>query len=577
MASIKFSERSWRFSGLFVAALLWLICFTPRLRSEVGASLRHAGAFDQFAVASDHPLASEVGASILARGGNAADAAVATALALGVLHPASSGLGGGGFFLYYRALDRELFFLDFRECAPSKAHPTMFANGASSEVGGLAVALPGEPAGLEAILDRFGSGRVSRREIAEAAARLAEQGFPASRSLSRYSAETPALDRDELFRSFFPPNSDRIPEGHLLRNLQLAKTLRRFGVEGSRPFYQGDIAQAIVREVRKRGGILTMEDFRNYRPIERKPIEGLRFGHRWVTAPPPSAGGVTLLQSLAFVEALLPHPREGARFRHVLAESWKGAFLDRMRYLGDPDFVQVPVQSLLDPSRVRLRVERFQPFLAQPSAVYDIDALLPTPEPQREGGTTHICVVDGNGNVAALTSTINLPFGARFSVLGMVMNDEMDDFAKGIGLPNAFGLPGGAANMIKPGKRPVSTMTPTIVFDGERPRLCIGGSGGSRIVTAVEQVALFVLLLGDELETALVRPRIHHQGIPDVLSHEGSLEAWIREGLGLRGHTLNSVEAIATVQAIEIRYTPDGRRLIFAGSDPRKGGAPSGR
>lgn len=547
------------------------------------------GRYTHYAVAADHPLASQVGAEILQAGGNAADAGVATALALGVVSPESSGLGGGGFALYYRASDHSLTFLDFREQAPAAARADTFARregdtdevaAQRSQIGGLAVGVPGEPLGLETLLERFGSHRVARRRIAEPAARLADEGWPASRYTITYALPMlESLRGDRVLGAFLPPGATGIPRGATLHNAALARTVRRFGAEGARPFYRGPIAQAIVREVRRRGGILTSADLAAYRVLTRAPLEGQRFGHRWVVPPPPSAGGFTMLESLGLLERWMPRPHESVRFRHALAESWKGPFRDRALYAGDPDFVMVPVDRLLDPSRLEARAARFDRFAAQPMAAYDVpgESFGAADAAPRDHGTSHVCVVDAEGNVASLTSTVNLPFGARFTVEGMVMNDQMDDFARELGAPNAFGLPGGSANLPGPGHRPVSTMSPTIVLDGELPILCVGGSGGSRIVTAVEQVALFQLVLGDDAGAAVRRGRIHHQGSPGTLSVETRLEPRLVAGLTARGHELTTVEGSANVQTIRIHRDATGAiTRLDAASDPRKDGEPRG-
>ncbi|MBX7191877.1 MAG: gamma-glutamyltransferase [Sandaracinaceae bacterium] len=550
----------------------------------------HAASFTRHAVAADHPLASEAGARVLAQGGNAADAVVATALALGVVSPASSGLGGGGFALYYRASDHTVTFLDFREEAPSAASPTTFVRregdtdviaAQRSQIGGLAVAVPGEPLGLETMLERFGSHRVTRRRIAEPAAQLAQAGWPASRYTSTYAAPMlESLRADRVLGAFLPPGAERLEQGSTLRNAALAHTIRRFGAEGARPFYRGAIARAIAREVQRRGGVITAADLAAYRVRERVPLEGVRFGRRWVVAPPPSAGGFTMLESLGLLERWMPHPHEGARFRHALAESWKGAFRDRALYAGDPDFVTIPVDRLLDAARLDARAQRFDRFAARAMADYDVpgESFGDADATPRDHGTSHVCVVDAEGNVASLTTTVNLPFGARFTVEGMVMNDQMDDFARELGAPNAFGLPGGSANLPGPHHRPVSTMSPTIVFDGAQPILCVGGSGGSRIVTAAEQVALFQLLLGDDAGAAVRRARVHHQGMPTGLSYEQALDPRIVAGLVARGHEVSPVETSANVQTIRIHRDPSSGaiRLLDAASDLRKDGEPRG-
>ncbi len=551
------------------------------------------GRFERYVVAADHPLASDAGAEVLALGGNAADAAAATMLALGVVSPSSSGLGGGGFALYYRASDRSLHYLDFRERAPAAATADMFAQregeddrtaSRRSQVGGLAVGVPGEPAGIEALFSRFGSRSVSRQQLVAPALRLAREGFPASATVAEGSEWTAAeLRRDPALGRFFPAGADRIPEGHRLTNPALARTLGELASRGAQPFYRGAIAREIVRRVREQGGILTMQDLASYEVVSREPLSGEHFGYRWVGPPPPSAGGMAMLESLALLERWLgnAHRRtDSALLRHALAESWKGAYSDRQRYLGDPDHVEVPLAALRSAARIEARSRIFHPTLAQPTARYD----LPLPErattavqPGGDAGTAHFCVVDAEGNVAAVTTTVNLSFGARFSAAGIVMNDEMDDFAREVGRPNAFGLVGGAGNLPGPGRRPISSMSPTIVFDQQGPVLCVGAAGGSRIITAAEQVALFTLLLGDRPNEALARRRVHHQGLPEVLSIERGIDPALRAALVARGHRVEDIDESAVVQVVQIVRRPDGTVELWAASDPRKGGRPAGR
>lgn len=576
-------------AGALSAALLALALLLG-LR-EPSAEPRHAAIYSRHAVAADHPLASEAGATVLAQGGNAADAAAAAMLALGVVSPASSGLGGGGFALYYRASDRSLTFLDFRETAPAAARPDTFAARGGepddvaaqrSRTGGLAVAVPGEPAGIDALIARFGSGRVSRAAIAAPAERHAREGFWPSRYVSEQSASVAALLREDRMLAGWlgGPGSDRIARDALLRNPELAATLRAFGRQGAPAIYRGAIARAIVDAVRARGGVITLEDLAAYRVRERAPLEAERFGVRWVTAPPESAGGFSILHSLALLERWAPEGgwrRDDAAFRHALAESWAGAFVDRAAYLGDPDFAEIPIDALLDPARLARRAERFDPWRVQPAESWELplDGVPTQPAAQPAGGgTSHVCVVDAEGNVASVTTTINLLFGARVSAAGIVLNDEMDDFARALGAPNAFGLPGGAHNLPGPGHRPVSSMSPTIVLaPGGDPLLCIGASGGSRILTATEQVALFALLFDVPIGEAIARGRVHYQARPHETLVEGRLDDAIALGLWARGHDLSEVAGIANVSAIRVR---EGGALEAA-SDPRKDGEPRGR
>lgn len=577
---------SHRLVGAVVALLL-----APVLLAQVREVDTGERAYQRYAVAADHPLASEAGAEVLAAGGNAADAAAATMLALGVVSPGSSGLGGGGFALYYRASDRSLHYLDFREEAPGAATADMFARREGdddetaanrSRFGGLAVGIPGEPAGIEMLLERFGSGRVTRAQVVDPALRHARAGFETSSTferLTRWVGRT--LSSDPVFGPHFA--GDRIPAGTRITNPAHARSLELFAEHGAEAFYRGAVAREIVRRVREEGGVITAADLAGYEVSAREPLQGTFFGHRWVSSPPPSAGGVTMLASLALLERWLPssaRSNDSAYFRHALAESWKGPYVDRPQYLGDPDHVDVPIDALLASERARVRARAFHPMLARAAERYEVPLPGRESRPAQAGGdagTSHFCVVDAEGNVAAVTTTVNLPFGAGFTAAGIVMNDEMDDFAREVGEPNAFGLVGGAPNLPGPGRRPLSSMSPTLVLDEEgRPILCAGAAGGSRIITATEQVLLFQLLFGDTPGEALARRRVHHQAIPRALRYEAGASEELLAGLRARGHELESVDHSAVVQTIRIVRDGETVRLIAA-SDPRKGGRPAGR
>ncbi len=565
-----FSISFWSVSALLIAGL-------------AGSSpSEHARVFEHEAVASDHYDASKAGAEILAAGGNAADAAAATMLALGVVNPASSGLGGGGFALYYDAAEGRLSFLDFRERAPRAASEEMFANernrrpgpaNAPSQLGGLAAGVPGEPAGIEMLVRRFGN--LSLREVVAPALRLAEEGFTVSEALARMGEAFEVQLREDTLMSKW-----ELRAGATLRRPALARVLRAFSEAGASVIYGGVIGQEMAQAVAEAGGSMTLDDLRAYRVRQRRPLETEAFGHRWVTAPPPSAGGFTMIQSLSILEEVVgEQPSPGAPLLHAMAESWKGPFLDRQRYFGDPDYVILPMKQMLDPARIERRAALASGERATPTEEY----AMPVEWTRRRvsspdnAGTTHLCVVDSEGNVASVTTTVNLPFGARFTAGGIVMNDEMDDFSRGGGKANAFGLVGGHRNLPGPFKRPVSTMSPTIVLQNGEPVLCAGASGGSRIVTATQQVAMNILLHGMEASEAVSAPRIHHQGIPDALRVEtiAPLDPALEADLIARGHTVEPIHNVANVQAIHIDRQPELR--LHAASDPRKGGRPAGR
>ncbi len=589
----RFLARPGRLFTALAALLFAALLAGPT--SEGAPETGFAREYTHHAVAADQAVASRAGYEILEAGGNAADAAAATMLALGVANPASSGMGGGGFLLYYRASDQSLTFLDFRERAPAAFTPDVYddaeeplpgpANSAS-QLHGLASGVPGEPAGVDAMVKRFGTLPLS--QIVEPARRLASEGVPVSEAVSRMSRYfADHMKHDPLMRTWFEGDAASLPVGQTLRQPELARTLRAFGRGGARAIYRGRIARAIVRANNRFGGKMTLQDLADYEVAIREPVSAERFGYRWVTAPPPSAGGFTMLQSLAILEGLPERWRPmgdgpaSAPLLHALAESWKGPFLDRERYFGDPDHVELQLGRLMAPERIRARIDAFHPTLANPPEDFDFPLAPEEPDivQSDNAGTSHLCVVDSEGNVAAVTTTVNLPFGARYTAAGIVMNDEMDDFARAVGEANAFGLVGGAPNLPGPGKRPVSTMSPTIILgDDGQPILCAGAAGGSRIVTAIQQVVMNQLLLGMDVEDALNAPRVHHQGHPNALRVEefAPLPEALLSRLSARGHEHEPIRNVANVQTIRIHRTADGVRLV-AGSDPRKGGRPAGR
>lgn len=577
-----------RFDGGMRASQAWgSVCLLAASLSAVPvAQPAHgtAGAtFTKYAVAADHPEASAAGASILARGGTAADAAAATMLALGVVSPTGSGLGGGGFALYYRARDKTLTFIDFRETAPLAARPDLFraregetkeTTQARSRKGALSVGVLGEPQGIAELVRRFGKKPLA--EVAAPAEALAQGGFRVSAHTLRILGMMGGSIGDPLLGSVF---SETARAAQKAVNPALAGTLRRFGKEGAKLFYTGAIAQEIARTTRAQGGLLTPRDLAEYKVVVRAPLRATRFGHEWVTAPLPSAGGYTIVSSLGLLERWLPTPAhfQSSERYHALIESWKGAYLDRQGYFGDPDHAKVPLAALTTTARLEERAARYHPALAFPGESYELPIAVP-PSAARQPdnrGTSHLCVVDAEGNIASVTTTVNLPFGSGISVGGFWLNDEMDDFAREVGKPNAFGLIGGAVNLPGPKKRPISSMSPSIVLRDGAPVLCVGGSGGSRIPTAVEQVALYVLHDDMHPEQAVTAPRLHHQVDPEQVDARGLSDAALKE-LAARGHRVAPTKWAAHVQAIKIVTRKGADRTLEAASDPDKGGEPRG-
>ena len=558
-------------SPFVVMVLMCGIC------AAAGAAHARPAASKKGMVASAHPLATKAGVLMLRRGGNAIDAAVATSLVLGVVEPYSSGIGGGGFMLLYLAAAKRVIALDFRERAPLRATKMMFAPGikqgkAPSRFGGLSVAVPGQVAGLYEAHRRWG--KLPWRTVVAPAIRLARRGFPVTpRLITAISSRAPHFNAAAT-RIFLPRG--KVPElGQRLVQRDLARTLMSIARRGVAAFYRGRIASAIVREVNRSDGIFSLADLAGYRVKFRAPIAGTYRGYRVFSMPPPSSGGAHLVQMLNVLE-LFEISKLGfnsAATIHLLAETMKHAYRDRAKYLGDPDFVRVPLSGLLSKSYGR-EIARWVEW----------DRRKPLPELKGRKGpvryehpsTSHLSVVDSAGNAVSLTQTINLWFGSCLVAAGtgVVLNDEMDDFAVLPGLPNAFGLIGGAANAVAPGKRPLSSMTPTIVLHGERPAIVAGSPGGSRIITTVLQVLLNVIDFGMTIDRAVSAPRVHFQWVPDVLFYEkNGLALDVQRRLRALGHILRQAGPMGNAQAIRFDAKSG---ILWGGSDARGEGLAEG-
>ena len=519
-------------------------------------------------VISDNELASKAGMEMLKRGGNAVDAAVATAFALGVVDPASSGVGGGGFMVIYQAKEKKAHVLDFRETAPAAARRDLYIKEgrpvpALSLTGPLAVAVPGQVAGLTETLKRFGS--LPLPTIMAPAIRYATEGFPLRAHL-RHAVERhlASIRKVPDFARIFLAGDGVPSEGQKIRQPELAETLKAIAEEGSQVFYQGRIAQAIIDELKKEGGLLTIEDLKNYRPVWREPIIGNYRKWLVITMPPPSSGGIALIQMLNVLEGhklnLIPH--NSATYLHLLSETMKHAFADRARHLGDPDFVQIPIQKLI--SKEYSSWIRSQIFSARTHAPASYGFASFKPE---QGGTTHFGVLDQAGNAVSCSLTINTQFGSKVLVqgTGVILNNEMDDFSIHPTLANVYGLTGTDANSIQPKKRPLSSMTPTIILQGDHPVLIVGASGGPRIISATFQTILNVLDFRMPLKKAVGSPRIHHQWMPNELVVEKKIFQDTRKSLERKGHTVKERSSLGVVQAIYVK-----RGKISAEADPRK-------
>jgi len=476
-------------------------------------------------VVADDPLAADVGVAVLKSGGNAVDAAVAVGFALAVTHPFAGNLGGGGFMLV-RFADGRSTFIDFRERAPERATRNMYldtqGNPTQDSVDGWrSVGVPGTVRGFELAQSKYGNQKWS--ELIAPAIELASKGYALSYKSAELLRSARNLARDSESKRILQKGGSYYDAGEVLVQPELAATLKRIGNSGAREFYEGETAHRLVSEMTAHGGLLTLADLQGYRAVERTPLTGGYRGLTIITAPLPSSGGIGILQMLGMLEGS-GYGKAGpgaAATIHYTAEVMRRYFADRSQYLGDSDFVKVPVKGLLDPAYIRERRASINPDQATPS-----DQINPGKPLGREGTeTTHYSVVDAAGNAVAVTYTLNNGYGSGVTVpgLGFLLNDEMDDFTAKPNTPNMFGLVQGEANAIEPRKRPLSAMTPTIVVRDGKPFMVLGAPGGPRIVTAVLQVLLNVIDFRMNIQDAVDAPRFHHQWKPDKLYLEAGI------------------------------------------------------
>lgn len=480
-------------------------------------------------VASQHPLASKIGVEILKRGGNAVDAAIAVGLMLAVVYPEAGNIGGGGFMLYRRH-DGQAFSIDYREMAPKAASRDMFINGdgslikgeGSSDVGYRASGVPGTLAGFDLAFNKFGSKKVKWRDLVEPARQVAQNGYVLTNRLAELvkSYEKTLVKYPESYR-IFARNGNYYKEGDLFKQPELAATLGRIEAQGAKEFYTGRTAQMIADDMKAHGGLITLEDLKNYQAKERTPLRGSYRGNEIITMPPPSSGGLVMLQVLNMLEGydVKSLGYNSAAKYHLLAEAMRRSFADRAEFMADPDFANIPVAKLIDKDYAKQRSASIDPLRASSSRDIGHGAV-----PGGEGmETTHFTVVDAEGNIVTNTYTINDLYGSRVTIkgAGFFMNDEMDDFAARPGKANMFGLIQGERNKVEPMKRPLSSMTPTIVMrkDGT-PWFAVGARGGPRIITAVLQTVVNVIDHDMNIQQAIDAPRIHHQWFPDEVVYE---------------------------------------------------------
>ena len=535
----------------------------------------HAVAAEHGMVVAQEKIGARVGADILGQGGNAVDAAVATGFALAVTYPRAGNIGGGGFMIIHSAERQEDVAIDYREMAPAAATRDMFlgADGkpdiAKSRDSALSIGVPGTVAGLALALEKYGSGKFTLADLLKPAIDLARGGFVIAddmadtlpgiaRRLARWPASTKIFSRAD---------GSSLRDDDTLVQADLAATLSAISAQGPRGFYEGPVAEKLAAGVREAGGIMTPDDLKSYQPVIRAPVRGSYRGFEIVSMPPPSSGGVVLLETLNILEGFpMPDMKQGsAPSLHVMIEAMKRAYADRARYLGDPDFVSAPVATLMSKEyaaeqHASIDLERATPWT---------DALSATP-PREGSNTTHFSVVDSRGNAVSNTYTLNFPYGVGLVAdgTGVLLNNELDDFTAAPGASNAFGLVGFEANLPGPGKRALSSMSPTIVLKDGKPVLVTGSPGGSRIISTVLQVIVNVLDYRMDVAAAVAAPRLHHQWLPDVVRIERGFADDTLAALTAKGHRV--IGSLGETSANSIAVTSNG---LLGAPDPRTRGA----
>jgi gamma-glutamyltranspeptidase/glutathione hydrolase len=567
---IAFTRRAF-LAGLLLAAATLAPAQAQRGAIEVPAvepvAARHG------MVVAQEARAARIGRDVLERGGNAVDAAVATGFALAVTYPRAGNIGGGGFMVIHLAEGSRNIAIDYRETAPAATtrdtylDSTGVADPRKSRDIGLAIGVPGTVAGLALAHEKYGSGRFTLAELIAPSIALARDGIPVDDDI----ADSLPYARERLGRwpssakIFLRADGAVLAPGDRLVQADLAATLSSIAQEGPRAFYRGPIAERIAAAVQEAGGLMTADDLSQYRAVERPPIRGSYRGHDIVSMPPPSSGGVLLVEMLNVLEGFTLRAGDPTSL-HLMIETMRRAYADRARLLGDPDFVQAPVRGLISKRYAATLRAAIDPERAQPSsevgngnpAAFDGD------------NTTHYSVVDRFGNAVANTYTLNLSYGMGLVAegTGVLLNNELDDFAAAPGAPNAYGLVGFDANAPGPGKRPLSSMTPTIVFKDGRLFLVTGSPGGSRIITTVLQVVLNVIDYGMGIADAVHAPRMHHQWLPDQVVVEATVPTATVQALEARGHRIRVSPPFTAANSILV--TPDG---LIGAADTRTRGA----
>jgi len=572
------AERRWIFAGL----VLVVACCAPAGAQErrgfytpAAADTVHAAVAEHGMVVAQEKMAARIGADVLRRGGNAVDAAVATGFAMAVTYPRAGNIGGGGFMIIHSAERHEDVAIDYRETAPGAMTRDIFLGPdgkpdiAKSRDSALGIGVPGTVAGLALALEKYGSGHFTLAELIKPGIALASDGTEIAddgadtlpdwhRRLARWPSSAKIFSRAD---------GSSLREGDKLIQTDLAATLSAIAEQGPRGFYEGPVAERLVKAVGDVGGIMTLDDLKSYRAVIRTPVRGNYRGYDVISMPPPSSGGVVLLETLNILEGFpMGKMKQGsAPSLHVMIEAMKRGYADRARYLGDPDFISAPVATLMSKEyaarqRASIDLDRATPWT---------DALSATP-PREGSNTTHFSVVDSRGNAVSNTYTLNFSYGVGLVAdgTGVLLNNELDDFTAAPGASNAFGLVGFEANLPGPGKRPLSSMSPTIVLKDGKPVLVTGSPGGSRIISTVLQVIVNVIDYGMDVAAAVAAPRLHHQWLPDEVRIERGFADDTLAALRAKGHRV--VESSGYSSANSIAVTANG---LLGAPDPRTRGA----
>jgi gamma-glutamyltranspeptidase / glutathione hydrolase len=548
------------------------------LYTPPAADTIHAVTAEHGMVVAQEKLAAGIGADVLRRGGNAIDAAVATGFALAVTYPRAGNIGGGGFMVIHSRDRGEDITIDYRETAPAATTPGIFLGSdgkpddAKSRESALGIGVPGTVAGLALALEKYGSGKFTLADLVQPSIDIARNGLLVADDVAdtlpdeyRWLARWPSSAK-----LFSRADGTALREGDTLMQPDLAATLTAIAEQGPRGFYQGPVAEKLVKAIRDAGGIMTLDDLKSYQAVIRAPVRGTYRGYDIISMPLPSSGGVVLLEMLNILEGFpMSDMKQGSSLSlHVMIEAMKRAYADRARYLGDPAFVNAPISTLIG-----------KDYAAKQRASIDLDHATPATKvltPPREGSnTTHFSIVDSSGNAVSNTYTLNFPYGVGLVAegTGVLLNNELDDFTAAPGASNAFGLVGFEANLPGPGKRPLSSMSPTIVLKDGRPVLVTGSPGGSRIISTVLQIIVDVLDYHMDVAAAVAAPRLHHQWLPDEVRIERGFPDSVLAELKAKGHRI--VEPMGLTSAHSIAVTPNG---LLGAADPRlRGGEAAGQ